>query len=76
MPKSLYLRKICLRKKDLIRKNMFHRTPEELREFHKENDIKLLKLLKYIGKRSNEKIQKENDSGLAKDSLKKGGLKT
>jgi len=51
MPKSLYLRKICLRKKDLIRKNMFHRTAEELREFDKENDIKLLKLLEYLRKR-------------------------
>ena len=38
--------------------NQFHRTAEELREFTKENDIKLLKLLKYIRKRNDKKIQK------------------
>ena len=29
----------------------FHRSAEELREFTKENDIKLLELLKYIRRR-------------------------
>lgn len=51
---------LCLRKKDLIRKSMFHRTTEELREFEKENDIKLLKLLECLRKRNYKKIQKGN----------------
>ena len=53
MPKIL-----CLRKKDLIRKSMFHKTAEELREFARENGIKLLGLLEYLRKRNNKKIQK------------------
>ncbi len=38
--------------------NKFHRTAEELREFIKENNIKLLELWKYIKKRSNKKISR------------------
>ena len=38
--------------------NKFHRTPEELRELDKENDIKLLGLLKYLRRRNYKKIQK------------------
>ena len=38
---------------------MFHRTAEELKEFTKENDIKLLKLLEYLIRRNDKKIQKE-----------------
>jgi len=30
--------------------NIFHRTAEELKEFNKENNIKLLRLLKYLRK--------------------------
>jgi len=30
---------------------MFHKTAEELRELNKENDIKLLRLLKYLRRR-------------------------
>jgi len=45
--------------KDLcLKKSMFHRTAEELSEFHKENDIKLLELLEYIRMRNRKKIQK------------------
>jgi len=43
----------------LITKSMFHKTAEELREFNRENDIKLLELLKYLRKRNDKKIQKE-----------------
>jgi len=35
----------------LITKSMFHKTKEELKKFTKENDIKLLELLKYLRKR-------------------------
>jgi len=38
----------------------FRRNAEELKEFVKENDIKLLRLLKYIRKRNYKKIQKGN----------------
>ena len=31
---------LCLRKKDLITKDIFHKSPEELRELDKENNIK------------------------------------
>ena len=44
----------------LITKSMFHRTTEELREFAKENNIKLLKLLEYLRRRNDKKIQKGN----------------
>jgi len=36
----------------------FHKTKEEIREFTKENDIKLLELLKYLKRRNDKKIQK------------------
>jgi len=42
------------------RVSQFHRTAEELREFVKENDIKLLELLKYMRRRNDKKIQKGN----------------
>jgi hypothetical protein len=44
-------------KENLIKKSMFHRTTEELREFTKENNIKLLRLLEYLRRRNNKKIQ-------------------
>ena len=40
-------------------KTKFRKTVEELREFVKENDIKLLELLKYMRRRNDKKIQKE-----------------
>ena len=40
------------------RVNIFHRSVEELREFVKENDIKLLGLLEYMRRRNNKNIQK------------------
>jgi len=45
--------------KVLITKSMFHKTKEELRKLDRENNIKLLRLLEYLRKRSNKKIQKE-----------------
>ena len=48
----------------LITKSMFHRTAEELREFVKENDIKLLRLLKYIKKR---KVKDEKQNRVEKN---------
>lgn len=39
------LKNLCLKK------SMFHKTAEELRELNKENNIKLLRLLKYIRRR-------------------------
>jgi len=47
-------------KENLIKKSMFHRTAEELREFTKENNIKLLQLLEYLRRRNDKKIQKGN----------------
>jgi len=44
-----------------ILKSTFHKTAEELREFVKENDIKLLELLKYMRRRNDKKIQKETN---------------
>ena len=41
------------------RTNKFRRSVEELREFVKENDIKLLELLKYMRRRNDKKIEKE-----------------
>ena len=38
--------------------SMFHKTEEELRKLDKENNIKLLGLLKYIRRRNNKKIKK------------------
>ena len=40
---------------------MFYKTVEELREFAKENDIKLLELLKYMRRRNYKKIKKETN---------------
>lgn len=40
------------------RVNKFHRTTEELRELDRENEIQLLKLLKYMRRRNHRKIQK------------------
>jgi len=45
-------------KKYKIQKSMFHKTIEELKELDKENNIKFLRLWKYIRKRSNKKTQK------------------
>jgi len=39
------LKNLCLKK------SMFHKTAEELREFDKENNIKLLRLLRYLRRR-------------------------
>jgi len=47
------------RTKRARRINKFRRSAEELREFIKENDIKLLELLKYMRRRNDKKIQKE-----------------
>lgn len=41
------------------RTNKFRRSVEELREFTKENDIKLFELLKYMRRRNYKKIEKE-----------------
>ena len=53
-----------IRKEGSIRKIIFHKTVEELRELNKENDIKLLELLKYIRKRKakNDTISKQKIS--------------
>ena len=55
MPRGLYNKK-----KKLKREGIFHRTAEELRELDKKNETKLLGLLKYIKKRNNKNIKKEN----------------
>ena len=60
MPKNIYKHK---KHKSQFRKNI-----EELREFTKENDIKLLGLLKYLRKRSNKKIKKETVSNAKNNS--------
>jgi len=39
--------------------NKFRRSVEELREFVKENDIKLLELFEYLRRRNDKKIGKE-----------------
>ena len=57
MPSSIY--KLTKREK-FKRVSMFHRTTEELREFAKENDIKLLELLEYLRRRNDKKIGKGN----------------
>ena len=48
------LKNLCLKK------SIFHKTAEELRELDKENNIKLLRLWEYLRKRNNKKIQKGN----------------
>ena len=40
-------------------KTKFRRSVKELREFIKENDIKLLELMRYLRKRNYKKIEKE-----------------
>ena len=55
-------------KENLITKSMFHKTKEELRAFVKENDIKLLELLKYIRRRNDKKIKKETVSNVKNNS--------
>ena len=52
----------------LITKSMFHKTAEELRELNKENDIKLLRLFKYIRRRNDKKIEKETVSNVKDNS--------
>ena len=47
-------------KKYRIRKGIFHKTAEELRELDKENNIKLLRLLEYM-RRKNDKKKDEKD---------------
>jgi len=46
------------RGKPLVKKSIFHKTTEELRELNKENDIKLLKLWEYLRRRNYKKIRK------------------
>ena len=57
--KSLYIG-VNKMKKYRIQKGIFHKTTEELEEFTRENNIKLLKLLEYIRKRNYKNIQKGN----------------
>ncbi|MBA7534336.1 hypothetical protein ES705_26582 [subsurface metagenome] len=40
--------------------NKFHKTKGELRKLAKENNIKLLKLLKYLRKRTDKRFKKED----------------
>jgi len=58
MTSGVYKR-IKRNKRGLYKANKFRRSVEELREFTKENDIKLLDLLKYMRRRNDKKIQKE-----------------
>ena len=51
-----------------LKEGIFHKTAEELRELDKENNIKLLRLWKYIKKRSNKKIGKETISNVKDNS--------
>ena len=51
-----------------IYKTKFRRSLKELREFIKENDIKLLGLLKYIRKRNDKKIKKGTISNVKNNS--------
>ena len=44
---------------------MFHKTAEELREFIKENDIKLLELSEYLRRKNHKKIRGKN--GISKE---------
>ena len=43
-------------KKYRLQEGIFHKTAEELREFIKENDIKLLRLWEYLRRRNDKKI--------------------
>ena len=55
MTSGVYQRKNI--KRGLARKSKFRRNLKELKEFIKENDIKLLKLFKYMRRRNDKKIQ-------------------
>jgi len=57
MTSGVYQRKNI--KRGLARKSKFRRNLKELKEFIKENDIKLLKLWEYLRRRNYKKIQKE-----------------
>jgi len=57
MTSGVYQRKNI--KKGLARKSIFRRNLKELKEFIKENDIKLLGLLEYLRRRNDKKIGKE-----------------
>jgi len=48
------------KREKLKRVSKFHRTAEELKEFTKENNIKLLELWEYLRRRNDKKIQKGN----------------
>lgn len=52
---------ILIKKGIYLKKSMFHKTAEELREFARENNIKLLRLLEYLRKRNYKKSQKETN---------------
>ena len=52
----------------LITKSMVHITAEELKELDREYDVKLLRLLEYLRKRSNKKIKKETISNVKNNS--------
>ena len=56
MPKGIFKRKKY--------KSQFRKNVEELREFIKENDIKLLGLGKYMRRRNYKKIKKETVSNV------------
>jgi len=49
--------------------NKFRRSVEELRAFVKENDIKLLELLKYMRRRNDKKIHKGGKYAKGNQSL-------
>ena len=52
----------------VLYKTKFRRSVEELRAFVKENDIKLLELLKYIRRKNDKKIEKETVSNVKNNS--------
>ena len=51
-----------------IYKTKFRRSVKELRKFIKENDIKLLRLLKYLRRRNYKKIEKKTVSNVKNNS--------
>ena len=51
-----------------IYKTKFRRSLEELREFIKENNIKLLGLLRYLRRRNDKKIKKETVTNVKNNS--------
>ena len=60
MPKGIFKRKKY--------KSQFKKNVEELREFTKENNIKLLGLLRYLRRRNDKKIKKETVSNVKNNS--------